>query len=154
LSSPNPISTAPPPPLPPQRTPPLSSFLFPSYLPPRDLHSFPTRRSSDLSALRLFPPGLEVALDLARVLLQVLRVDREPVLRAVRARLRVPAHATPVLLGRALQQRHGIRPHGRYGGQRRVDRMCVVIEALRPAVLVVSDDQRVGLREQVAQPHV
>src|SRR5205823_12397353 len=85
LSSPNPISTAPPPPLPPQRTPPLSSFLFPSYLPPRDLHSFPTRRSSDLSALRLFPPGLEVALDLARVLLQVLRVDREPVLRAVRS---------------------------------------------------------------------
>src|SRR2546423_1254716 len=84
----------------------------------------------------------------------MLGVHGQPVLRAVEARLGVPAHPAPVLLGRALEQRHGVRAHGLHRRKRHVDRMRVIIESLGPDVLVVSNDQRLGFREQITQPHV
>src|SRR5258708_3562055 len=53
----------------------------------------------DLPSARARAPGLEVPLDLPGMLLEVLRVDAEPVLRPVGARLRVASHARPRRLG-------------------------------------------------------
>src|SRR2546430_13698201 len=106
-----------------------------------------------LAALRRLPQ-LDVRLDLPGVALEVVGVDREPVLGRVAPRLRVLALAHPRRLGEAPEERHRVGAHGLDDRQRGLERLAVVVEPPRPLLLVVALDDRVRLREEVTDTRV
>lgn len=68
--------------------------------------------------------------------------------------LGVPAGLVPVGLGEPLEQGQGVGAHGPDRGQGEGQGVGVIAEHRGPAVLVVSDEQGVGLGQEVAYPHV
>src|SRR5439155_1328701 len=94
-------------------------------------HALPRGRVTyDLRRLRLHQ--LAVRLDLPGVALEVLCVDREPVLGRVASRLRVPALARPRRLGEAPEERHRVGAYGLDDRQRGLERLAMVVEPPRP----------------------
>src|SRR2546430_14964657 len=87
-------------------------------------------------------PFGEVAFDLARVLLEVLRVNGEPVLCRIAPRLGVPARLLPVPVGHAPEQRERVRSDRLHSRQRRLERGCVGVERPGPPILR-SEERRV-----------
>src|SRR5262245_30719240 len=91
---------------------------------------------------RLGVPGAQVALDLPRVGLEVLGVGRQPLLGAVATRLGVRSLPRPVRLGEAPNEVDGPGAHLIDLPQGEVEWQGGVVEALRPAVLVIALERR------------
>src|SRR6266542_1228494 len=83
------------------------------------------------------------------MLLQVLRVNRQPVFGGVTARFGVRALRGPRLLRQLPQKIDGVGPHHVHGRERQFDLRGVVIEDPGPAVLVVPMDDRLLLRHEI-----
>src|SRR6266545_4128592 len=97
----------------------------------------------------LRPPRFESALDLPGVLLEVFRVNRQPVLGGITAGFGVRAFRGPRLFRQLPQEIDGVGPHHVHGRERQFDLRGVVIEDPGPAVLVVPVDDRLLLRHEI-----
>jgi len=86
------------------------------------------------------------------VLLEVLRIDVQPVFSGVSPRLGVPGDRGPGLFRKAPQESGRVRANGFDDRERRFERSGVVVEGPRPLRLVVADDQGILLGGEIADP--
>src|SRR6266540_431436 len=82
--------------------------------------------------------------------LEMLGVDPKPIFRGITTRLRVTALSLPRSLWKPAQEGDSIGADGVDCGQGGLERMLVVVEGHRPASLVVAEDERVLLADQIA----